>query len=131
MDRLTEMTCFVRAVETGSFAMAGRALSARIASATVAFGPEVEAAMAFGERPENGVTLATTQGARTLDTAIAVLGQLAGASALATTQYPRVEVAGDGGPPPAIRTPTSVIGIGYPASSWLTMKSAGGVGPQT
>ena len=27
MDRLTEMTCFVRAVETGSFAMAGRALS--------------------------------------------------------------------------------------------------------
>ncbi len=27
MDRLTEMTCFVRAVETGSFATAGRALS--------------------------------------------------------------------------------------------------------
>lgn len=26
MDRLTEMTCFVRAVETGSLAMAGRAL---------------------------------------------------------------------------------------------------------
>ena len=72
----------------------GRVLSARIVSTTMAFGPKVEAAMAFAEKPENGVTLATIQGAHTLDTAIAVLGELAGASALAATQYPEVEVHG-------------------------------------
>ncbi len=72
----------------------GRVLSARVYSTTMAFGREVEAAMAFGEAPANGVTLATIQGAHTIDTAIAVLGGLADASALATTQYERIEVAG-------------------------------------
>lgn len=74
----------------------GRVLSARILSTTMAFGPKVEAAMAFGETAENGVTLATIQGAHTLDTAIAVLGDVAEASALVTTQYPQVEVEGGG-----------------------------------
>jgi len=41
-----------------------------------------------GETAGNGVTLATIQGAHTLDTAIAMLGDFAEASALARTQYP-------------------------------------------
>ena len=75
----------------------GRVLSGRILSTTMAFGPDVEAAMAFSETSENGVTLPTIQGAHTIDTALAVLGGFADASALATTQYPNVTLEGDGG----------------------------------
>ncbi len=70
----------------------GRVLSARILSTTAAFGPEVEDAMAFGEDPANGVTLVTIQGAHTLDTGIAVLGEYTGINALATTQFPHVKI---------------------------------------
>ena len=73
----------------------GRPLSARIVSTTVAFGPKVEAAMAFAETGDNGATLVTIQGAHTTDLAIAVLGELEEGTALATTQYPLVEVGGD------------------------------------
>ncbi len=52
----------------------GRVLNARILSTTMAFGPEVERAMAFAEQAENGVTLPAIQGAHTLDLAITVLG---------------------------------------------------------
>ncbi len=75
----------------------GRVLNARILSTTMAFGPEVEGAMAFGEQAENGVTLPTIQGAHTLDLAIAVLGGFADLSALAATQFPQVRVAGKDG----------------------------------
>ena len=51
----------------------GRILSAHIVSTTMAFGPEVEPAMAFAEDPANGVTLPSIQGAHTLDRA-ALLG---------------------------------------------------------
>ena len=75
----------------------GRLLSARVLSTTVAFGPQVEAAMAFAENAENGVTLVTIQGAHTIDFAIALLGPLADLAALTTTQFPNIGV----GEPPA------------------------------
>ncbi len=75
----------------------GRVLSARVLSTTAAFGPKVEAAMAFGEDGANGVTLVTVQGAHTLDVAVAVLGGYAEVAALATTQFPEVEVGDDAG----------------------------------
>ena len=81
-----------RASELIASGAIGRVLSARIYSATMAFGPKVEAAMAFGEQAENGVTLVSIQGAHTLDFASAVLGRLTDLVALATTQYPEVEV---------------------------------------
>lgn len=73
----------------------GRILSARVESTTMAFGPAVEAAMAFGEEADNGVTLITIQGAHTLDFAVATLGGFADLSALATTQYPEVHIGDD------------------------------------
>ena len=73
----------------------GRLLSARIVSSTVAFGPKVEPALAFAEDASNGVTLVTIQGAHTIDFAIAMLGELAEAAALATTQYPEVQIGDD------------------------------------
>ncbi len=73
----------------------GRVLSARVVSATMAFGAEVEQAMAFAEDPANGVTLASIQGAHTLDTVIAVLGPFAAAAAMVTTQFPEVRIGAD------------------------------------
>ncbi len=70
----------------------GRVLSARVLSTTVAFGPKVEEAMAFGEDAGNGVTLITIQGAHTLDFAVAVLGEFADLSALTTIQFPELEI---------------------------------------
>src|SRR3984885_4106943 len=78
----------------------GRPLSARVLSTTVAFGVQVESAMAFAEDAENGATLVTIQGAHTVDFAIALLGPWADLTALATTQYPDVQV----GDPPTRKT---------------------------
>lgn len=86
----------------------GRPLSAHIVSTTMAFGPKVEAAMAFGEKEENGVTLVTIQGGHTLDLAILVLGELDAAAALATTQFPQVEV-GDEAAQQARSTPDHIL----------------------
>ena len=74
----------------------GRPLTARILSNTAAFGPHVETAMTFAEDGANGVTLVTIQGAHTFDLAIAVLGEFASLSALATTQYPKLKIGDDG-----------------------------------
>lgn len=84
-------------IEAGAI---GRVLSARALSTTMAFGSQSERAMAFAEKPENGVTLVSIEGAHTLDLAIAVLGEFAELSALASTQYPRVEIEGE----PAMQT---------------------------
>lgn len=81
-----------RAKEMLGAGAVGRVLSARVYSSTVAFGPKVEDAMAFGEQADNGVTLVTIQGAHTLDLAWNLLGNLDGLTALATTQYPQVEI---------------------------------------
>ncbi len=57
-------------------------------SPTIGFGPKTQAAEAYTEKPENGVTVVTIQGAHTLDLAIALLGGLSDMAALASTQYP-------------------------------------------
>ena len=87
----------LRARELIASGAIGRLLSARVLSTTVAFGPQVEAAMAFAEDAENGVTLVTIQGGHTIDFAIALLGPLADLTALTTTQFPDIQV----GEPPA------------------------------
>ena len=81
-----------RLIQSGAI---GRLLSARVYSTTMAFGPKIEAAMTFAEKVENGVTLVTIQGAHTLDLAIMLLGKLADASALTSTQYPELQVGDD------------------------------------
>ncbi len=86
----------LRARELVASGAIGRPLCARVLSTTAAFGRQVEAAMAFAEDAENGVTLVTIQGAHTLDFAIALLGPWADLTALATTQYPQTQV---GDPP--------------------------------
>ena len=87
----------LRARELVASGAIGRLLSARVLSTTVAFGPQVEVAMAFAEDADNGVTLVTIQSAHTIDFAIAVLGPLAELAALTTTQFPEIQV----GEPPA------------------------------
>ena len=87
----------LRARELIASGAIGRLLSARVLSTTVAFGPQVEAAMAFAEDAENGVTLVTIQGGHTIDFAIALLGPLANLTAMTTTQFPAIQV----GEPPA------------------------------
>ncbi len=74
----------------------GRVLSARIYSSTMAFGRKTPVAEAYSEDAGNGVTLVTIQGAHTIDLASALLGGLSDVGALATTQYPDVEVGGEG-----------------------------------
>ncbi len=81
-----------RLVESGAI---GRVLSARVVSATMAFGAEVEQALAFAEDPANGVTLASIQGAHTLDLVAAVLGRFDAAAAMATTQFPELRIGPD------------------------------------
>ncbi len=104
----------------------GRVLSAHLLSTTMAFGPKVEAAMAFGEDSANGVTLLTIQGAHTLDFAIFLLGEYKFLNALTTTQFPDVEV----GDPPAQQkrsTPDHVLlNARVAGGSALSVEVAGG-----
>ncbi len=74
----------------------GRVLSAQLCSATIAFAPKIGAADAYLEKAENGATLITIHGGHALDLAAAVLGPLENPTALATTQYPEVEVGEEG-----------------------------------
>ena len=73
----------------------GRLLSARLYSGTAAFSPKIGAADAYLENAENGATLVSIHGGHALDLAIAVLGQFADVSALATIQYSEIEVGDD------------------------------------
>jgi predicted dehydrogenase len=82
----------LRARELVASGAIGRPLTARILSTTAAFGPQVEAAMAFAEDAENGVTLVTIQGAHTVDFAIGLLGPWADLNALTTIQYREVQL---------------------------------------
>ncbi len=107
----------------------GRVLSARMISTTMAFGPKVEPALAFAEDASNGVTLVTIQAAHSFDFAIAMLGCLDEASALATTQYPMVEIGGDA-IPRARSTPDHILLQGRLASGApLSIEVAGGRPP--
>lgn len=104
----------------------GSILSARIFSSTVAFGPAVEAAMAFAEDPAGGVTLVTIQGAHTVDAAIAVLGELKSAGALASIQYPQVKV-GEQATPRTRSTPDHLLVQSELATGGvLSIETAGG-----
>ena len=109
----------------------GRLLSARVLSNTAAFGPKVETAMAFGEKAENGVTLVTIQGAHTLDLAIAVLGRFSDVTALATTQYPEVEIGEENAVRQARSTPDHLLVQARVADgSALSVEVAGGRPPE-
>ena len=70
----------------------GRVLSARVYSSTAGFGPDVPDAYLWLEAPENGANLVTIQGVHTLDLAVALLGPLTDATALASRQYPLIAV---------------------------------------
>ena len=73
----------------------GRPLSVRVYSSTFGFGPRTVVAEAYTEDPTTGVNLVTVQGAHTLDLVFSLLGGIEAFSALATTQYPTVQI-GDG-----------------------------------
>ena len=104
----------------------GRVLSAHLLSTTLAFGPKVEAAMAFGEDPENGVTLLTIPGAHTFDFATFLLGEWKFINALTTTQFSDIEV-GDLPAPQQRSTPDHVLLDARVASgSALSVEVAGG-----
>jgi predicted dehydrogenase len=81
-----------RARELIAFGQIGRVLSARLYSATAGFGRKVETAGLYFEQAVNGATLLTICGGHTLDVASAVLGDLVDVAALATTQYPEIEI---------------------------------------
>ncbi len=104
----------------------GRVLSARIVSTTMAFGAEVEPAMAFAEDGANGVTLATIQGAHTIDFAAAILGRFGEASGLVSTQFPEVTV-GEDAAPQVRSTPDHVLFQGRLAGGApISIEIAGG-----
>lgn len=75
----------------------GRPLSVRVYSPTIGFGPATNPAEAYTEKPENGVTVVTIQGAHTLDLVVALLGRFADVAALTSRQYPEIRI-GDGAP---------------------------------
>ncbi len=81
-----------RACELVASGAIGRPLSARLYSGTVAFSPKITAADLYLEDAENGATLVSIHGGHALDLALAVLGPFADANALATTQYPEIEI---------------------------------------
>ena len=74
----------------------GRVLGGRSVSTCAAWGEIIQPAMVFAETPVAGVNLVIVQGAHTVDLLIALLGDLADTSALATRQYPQVAVQGEG-----------------------------------
>jgi predicted dehydrogenase len=86
-----------RARELVASGAIGRPLSVRVYSPTIGFGPVTNPAEAYTEKPENGVTVVTIQGAHTLDLVIALLGGFSDVSALASTLYPEIRI-GDGAP---------------------------------
>lgn len=73
----------------------GRPLAVRVYSPTIGFGPRTQPTEAYTEKPETGVNLVTIQGAHTLDLVIDLLGPFTDISALATTQYPMIQVGDD------------------------------------
>ena len=87
----------------------GRVLTAGMVSTTAGFGPDTDPAVACTEDPASGVTVLTIQAAHSMDLAMALLGGVAGFSALATIQFPHVRIGG--GAPRA--TPRSAAGASW------------------
>lgn len=73
----------------------GQVLSLSTYSTAAGFGPDVPASVLHFKDPQNFANLVTIQGAHTVDLAIAMSGELADMSALATAHYPAIR-AGDG-----------------------------------
>ena len=73
----------------------GRVLGVRCYSTSQAWGAEIEPGMVFAEKPGAGVNLVFIQAAHTIDLAIALAGELANISAVATRQYPEPRVKGE------------------------------------
>ena len=73
----------------------GRVLGGWCYSTSAAWGGVIQPGMIFAEKPDAGVNLVIVQGAHTIDLLIALLGDLADASALATRQDPQVTVEGE------------------------------------
>lgn len=88
----------IKAAELIADGAIGRVLGVRVLSTTMAWGPNVEAAMAMAEDPANAVNLITVQAMHTIDLAIAVVGGLTDIDALTGRQYPLVSVEGGVGP---------------------------------
>jgi len=80
-------------IESGAI---GRVISATVYSSTAGFGPKVADNALYLEKPESGMNLTTIQTAHTVDFAIRLAGPLISLAALATIQYPNLEV---GDPP--------------------------------
>ena len=70
----------------------GRVLSSRIYSGTVAFGRSIGTADLYLEDAANGATHLTIHAGHAIDAAVAVLGELADVAAIASIQYPEVEI---------------------------------------
>ncbi len=84
-----------RARELVASGALGRILTARMYSGTMAFSQKIGAADAYLEDAGNGATLVSIHGGHALDLAVALLGDLKEISALATTQYPEIQVGDD------------------------------------
>jgi len=109
----------------------GRPLSARVYSPTIGFGPKTLAAEAYTEKPENGVTVVTIQGAHTLDLVIALLGRFSEVTALASTQYPEIEIGGDGKRQARLTFDHILVQARLADGAALSAEVAGGRPPET
>ncbi len=108
----------------------GRTLTARIISTTAGFGPNPDPAVAYTEDPANGVTVITIQAAHTIDVAVALLGDMAAISTLATTQYPVIRIGG--GPTQPRRTHDHLLmQARLSGDAALSVEVAGGRPPET
>jgi predicted dehydrogenase len=70
----------------------GRVLSLSVLSTTAGFGQDVPPQFAYLEDPKSFANMVTIQGAHTLDLLLAFGGPLGGMAALASRQFPRIEV---------------------------------------
>ncbi len=109
----------------------GRLLSTTVYSATAGFGPNVAAPYVYLEEPANFANLVTIQAAHTIDLALALIGPLDHLSALATAQYPKIQI-GDDHTSAERRTFDHVLVQAAAANgSTLALEVAGGRPPQT
>lgn len=107
----------------------GRILYATVLSTTAGFGPVVPDAARYLEDPDVGMNLATIQAAHTIDFALRLTGPLASLSAIATIQYPDLEV-GDDATPLRRTVPDHVLMQGrLSAGGALTVQVVGGRPP--
>ena len=120
----------IRAAEMLAQGAIGRVLSATVYSSTSAFGPTVPAAAAYLEQRDAGMNLTTIQTAHTVDFAVRLLGSLTSFAALATIQYPDLQV--EDSPDPLHRTIADHVLIQgrITGGAALAVQTAGGRPPE-